>query len=108
MVGGRVEREGEDAGGAGLCSEKWGSCEKPWVRVSPRLCELWDAPGSLAALGSRFSGHGPPPCPARGSVSGQLLSLEAAAYVSVPPPPPFSLPSLSSLCPAQYLLSTWV
>lgn len=51
MVGGRVEREGEDAGGAGLCSEKWGSGEKPWVRVSPRLCELWDAPGSRRRSG---------------------------------------------------------
>ena len=34
--------------------------------------------GHVAALGSRFSSHGSPPCLC---VSGQLLSLEAAAHI---------------------------
>ena len=40
--------------GAGLCSEKWGSGGKPGRRVSPRPCELWDAPGSRCRSGLPF------------------------------------------------------
>lgn len=60
-----------------------------WAPVSPAVVPL-----ALSCLGF--------------CVSGQLLSLEAAAYVSVPPPPPlFSLPSapLSSYCPPGSRLS---
>lgn len=89
--------------GAGLCLEKWGSGRKPGGRVSPSPASCGMLQDHVAALGSRFSGHGSPRCPAQGSVSGQLLSLEAAAYASVPPPPP-----LFPFCPAQYLPSTWV
>lgn len=54
MVGGRVERDGEDAGGGRTVLGEVGLRPEAWGESEPQPCELWDAPGSRCPSGLPF------------------------------------------------------